>query len=90
MPTHFFEKLEVIGAHLSEINVYAIILGLMTFLLTKYILKISVFIPGPARRPGSYFRHGGDRVVRQRTIPDQATSTERSPPISSSSLRQPH
>ncbi len=47
MPTHFFEKLEVIGAHLTEINVYAILLGLMTFLLTKYILKISVFIPAP-------------------------------------------
>src|SRR5215831_4338358 len=41
MPTHFFEKLEVIGAHLSEINIYAILLGLLTFLLTKYILKVS-------------------------------------------------
>ncbi len=47
MPTHFFEKLGVIGAHLSEINIYAILLGLMTFLLTKYILKVSVFIPAP-------------------------------------------
>jgi SulP family sulfate permease len=47
MPTHFFEKMEVIAAHIGEVNVYAIILGLVTFLLTKYILKISVFIPAP-------------------------------------------
>jgi MFS superfamily sulfate permease-like transporter len=47
MPVHFFEKVHVISSHVSEINVYAIILGLMTFLLTKYILKISVFIPAP-------------------------------------------
>lgn len=47
MPTHFFEKLETISAHISEVNVYAILLGLLTFLLTKYLLKISVFIPAP-------------------------------------------
>ena len=45
MPTHFFEKIEVIGAHLSEINVYAIVLGLLTFLLTKYILKVRSSFP---------------------------------------------
>src|SRR5262245_25346095 len=33
MPTHFFEKLGVISAHISEINVYAILLGVLTFLL---------------------------------------------------------
>jgi len=47
MPTHFFEKVEVIAAHASEVNLYAIVLGLMTFLLTKYLLKVSVFIPAP-------------------------------------------
>ena len=47
MPTHFFEKVETISAHASEINIFAIMLGLMTFLLTKYILKVSVFIPAP-------------------------------------------
>src|SRR5690349_15238108 len=31
MPTHFFEKIEVISAHISEINVYAIFLGILTF-----------------------------------------------------------
>jgi MFS superfamily sulfate permease-like transporter len=47
MPAHFFEKMEVIAAHTAEINVYAIILGILTFLLTKYLLKVSIFIPAP-------------------------------------------
>ena len=47
MPTHFLEKVEVITANVGQINVYAIIIGLVTFLLTKYILKVSVFIPAP-------------------------------------------
>src|SRR4051812_48019221 len=47
MPTHFFEKVAVIGENLGQINVYAILLGLATFLMVKYILKVSVFIPAP-------------------------------------------
>ena len=47
MPNHFFEKMDVIVANIAEINFYAITLGLATFLLTKYLLKISVFIPAP-------------------------------------------
>ena len=47
MPTHFLEKVQTIAAHTAEINVYAIVLGLVTFLLTKYLLKVSVFIPAP-------------------------------------------
>jgi MFS superfamily sulfate permease-like transporter len=43
----FFDKLGVISANLGEINVYAVVLGLGTFLITKYVLKISVFIPAP-------------------------------------------
>jgi MFS superfamily sulfate permease-like transporter len=43
----FFDKVRVIAANLDQINVFAIALGLGTFLLTKYILKISVFIPAP-------------------------------------------
>ena len=35
------------GAHCGEINGYAIVLGLGTFLITKYLLKVSVFIPAP-------------------------------------------
>src|SRR5690242_70846 len=37
MPTHFLEKVQTIAAHTAEINVYAIVLGLVTFLLTKYL-----------------------------------------------------
>ena len=43
----FFDKLQVISANLGQINWYAVTLGLMTFLLTKYLLKISVFLPAP-------------------------------------------
>jgi MFS superfamily sulfate permease-like transporter len=41
------DKIQVIAANLGAINYFAIVLGLGTFLLTKYILKISVFIPAP-------------------------------------------
>ena len=41
------DKLRVIAANLGSINIYTVLLGLITFLLTKYILKISVFIPAP-------------------------------------------
>ena len=47
MGYHFFDKLAVIAANLGAINYYAVALGLLTFLITKYVLKISVFIPAP-------------------------------------------
>ena len=47
MPYAFFEKMAVIASNLSGINFYAVVLGIGTFLLTKYILKVSVFIPAP-------------------------------------------
>ncbi|MCW5983466.1 MAG: SulP family inorganic anion transporter [Bryobacteraceae bacterium] len=43
----FFEKLKVIAANIDVINYYAVMLGLLTFVITKYVLKISVFIPAP-------------------------------------------
>jgi len=43
----FVEKLQVIGANLGNISGYAIVLGIGTFLTTKYLLKISSFIPAP-------------------------------------------
>ncbi|MEK7484319.1 MAG: SulP family inorganic anion transporter [Planctomycetota bacterium] len=42
-----FEKLKIIYAHLNEFNIYALLLGLLTFILSRYLLKISVFIPAP-------------------------------------------
>jgi MFS superfamily sulfate permease-like transporter len=43
----FFEKVAGVASQIGTINVFAIALGLLTFLLTKYLLKISPFIPAP-------------------------------------------
>jgi MFS superfamily sulfate permease-like transporter len=43
----FFEKLLGIWSNLGEVSIYPIILGLGTFLLTKFILKISIYLPAP-------------------------------------------
>jgi MFS superfamily sulfate permease-like transporter len=43
----FLDKMRVIAANLGEISGYAVALGLGTFLITKYLLKVSPFIPAP-------------------------------------------
>lgn len=43
----FFDKIARIAANLGSINIYAVIIGLVTFLITKYLLKVSPFIPAP-------------------------------------------
>ena len=43
----FLDKMQVIAANLGQISPFAIALGLGTFLLTKYLLKVSPFIPAP-------------------------------------------
>jgi sulfate permease, SulP family len=43
----FFDKLQGIIVNLDQINGYAIALGLATFLITKYLLKISPYVPAP-------------------------------------------
>ena len=43
----FFLKLRVIGEHLGEYRGEALLLALVTFLVTKYLLKISIYIPAP-------------------------------------------
>src|SRR5262249_53025153 len=43
----FFDKVRDIAAHLDEFNWRALMLALGTFLVTKYLLKVSVFIPAP-------------------------------------------
>ncbi len=43
----FLDKISGIAANIGNINVYAVILGLLTFLITKYLLKVSPFIPAP-------------------------------------------
>lgn len=43
----FSDKVIGIAASLSEISGYAIAIGLLTFVVTKTLLKISVFLPAP-------------------------------------------
>ena len=43
----FAAKVTGIWEHIGELNVYAVVLTLMTFLVTKYLLKLSIFIPAP-------------------------------------------
>jgi MFS superfamily sulfate permease-like transporter len=47
MPPHFFEKLRVIWAHIGEFKGDALLLALMTFLITNYLLKVSIYVPAP-------------------------------------------
>jgi len=43
----FIEKMKLIYEHIGEFNVYAFVLAMVTFVMTRYLLKISVFIPAP-------------------------------------------
>ncbi|MGE0450170.1 MAG: SulP family inorganic anion transporter [Vicinamibacterales bacterium] len=36
-----------IAGNITQVNVYALAIGLMTFLMTRYLLRISIFIPAP-------------------------------------------
>jgi SulP family sulfate permease len=47
LPYEFLEKVPAIWASLDQVNLYAVLLAVGTFLVTKYLLKLSVFIPGP-------------------------------------------
>jgi len=43
----FASKVTGLWEHAGEFSMYAIVLTLMTFLVTKYLLKLSIFIPAP-------------------------------------------
>ena len=47
LPYPLIDKLWVIREHIDEFNIYALLLAVGTFLITKYLLKISIYIPGP-------------------------------------------
>jgi SulP family sulfate permease len=47
------EKIKYMSEHLHLINGWSILLGLITFLLAKYLLKISIYIPGPVIAMGT-------------------------------------
>jgi SulP family sulfate permease len=42
-----FGVLQGIAANLDGVNGYAVIIGLSTFLVTRYLLRVSIFIPAP-------------------------------------------
>jgi SulP family sulfate permease len=43
----FIEKMKLIYEHIGQFNIYAFVLAMVTFVMTRYLLKISVFIPAP-------------------------------------------
>lgn len=43
----FLEKVKGIAEHIGELNLYAVALGLLTFVITKTLLKVSPFLPAP-------------------------------------------
>ena len=47
IPYPFVEKLQVISSNLDQFNIWALALAAGTFVVTKYLLRISVYIPGP-------------------------------------------
>lgn len=44
---NLLNKIKIIVANTHEFNIYAFALAAMTFFMTRWLLKISVFIPGP-------------------------------------------
>jgi SulP family sulfate permease len=47
LPYSLIAKLPIIAEHISEFSIYALLLAVGTFAVTKYLLKISVYFPGP-------------------------------------------
>lgn len=43
----FFDKISILAANLNQFNWAALLLGLLTFLITRYLLKISLYVPAP-------------------------------------------
>jgi SulP family sulfate permease len=49
----FFHKVYLAFGNLGIINIWSVFLGLLTFILAKYLLKISIYIPGPVIAMGT-------------------------------------
>lgn len=49
----FIEKIFFMLGHLNLINWWTVLLGVLTFVLAKYLLKLSIYIPGPVIAMGS-------------------------------------
>lgn len=49
----FFHNIYLAFGNLGVINLWSVFLGLLTFVLAKYLLKISIYIPGPVIAMGT-------------------------------------
>ena len=49
----FFHNIYLAFGNLGVINIWSVFLGLLTFFLAKYLLKISIYIPGPVIAMGT-------------------------------------
>lgn len=49
----FFHNLYLAFGNLGVINIWSVFLGILTFVLAKYLLKLSVYIPGPVIAMGT-------------------------------------
>jgi SulP family sulfate permease len=49
----FLEQISYMFSHLNIINGWTILLGIITFVLAKYLLRISIYIPGPVIAMGA-------------------------------------
>lgn len=47
LPYPLLDKIPVIVQNIGEFNIFAVLLAAGTFLITKYLLRISFYIPGP-------------------------------------------
>jgi SulP family sulfate permease len=43
----FFDKMQAIAEHAHEVNPYAVAIALITFVVTKFVLKLSKYAPAP-------------------------------------------
>ena len=43
----FLDKVQGIAANVHEVNWFAVLLAALTFVITKYLIKVSVYIPAP-------------------------------------------
>lgn len=43
----FFHNISEALSHLGRVNIWSVVIGLSTFLMARYLLRISIFIPAP-------------------------------------------
>ena len=43
----FFAKMQALAQYAHEVNLYAVVIALITFLVTKFVLKLSKYAPAP-------------------------------------------